>query len=256
VRGRDDRKDLVRRIRRATSRDFRTWTPLEFIDMGKEPLDELYTNAAVPYPRARGTYLMFPKRFVADRTFDPSWPDPGQSDIVFASSRDGVHWSRTFLEAFVRPGLDRGNWHERAIAMGQGIVQTGPKELSMYYFENLHLPTCRIRRVTIRPDGFASANAPYRGGELLTRPLRFRGRSLEINYATSAAGYVRVEITDPQGRPLPGFTLADGPEIFGDELDRRVAWKGGADLGALEGQPVRLRFVMKDSDLYAFRFVP
>jgi hypothetical protein len=199
---------------------------------------------------------MFPKRFVQERQFDPKWTySSGQSDIVFASSRGGARWDRTFLEAFIRPGLDPGNWHDRAIAMGQGIVQTGPRELSMYYFENFHLPTCRLRRVTIRPDGFASVNAPYRGGEFVTHPIRFRGRALEINYATSAVGSVRVEVQDERGRAVPGLSLEESTELFGDELERRVSWKGGGDLAKLADTTVRLRFAMKDSDLYSLRFV-
>ena len=31
---------------------------------------------------------------------------------------------------------------------------------------------------------------------------------------------------------------------------------GGGDLSSLAGKPVRLRFVMKDADLYAFRVKP
>jgi hypothetical protein len=37
-------------------------------------------------------------------------------------------------------------------------------------------------------------------------------------------------------------------------LDRAVQWKGDAALERLAGTPVRLRFVMKDADLYALRF--
>ncbi len=58
--------------------------------MPQAPLDHLYTNATTPYQLSRGLYLMFPKRFVPERTFGPSWGDQGQSDIVFASSRDGT----------------------------------------------------------------------------------------------------------------------------------------------------------------------
>jgi hypothetical protein len=44
----------------------------------------------------------------------------GLSDIVFMHSRDGLHFDRRFMEAFVRPGRDQGNWHERAIEIGPG----------------------------------------------------------------------------------------------------------------------------------------
>jgi hypothetical protein len=40
--------------------------------------------------------------------------------------------------------------------------------------------------------------------------------------------------------------------LYGDELDAAVSWKGG-ELATLAGQPVRLRFVLKDADLFALR---
>jgi hypothetical protein len=35
-----------------------------------------------------------------------------------------------------------------------------------------------------------------------------------------------------------------------------VNWKGGSDLNARAGKAVRLRFAMKDADVFAFRFAP
>ena len=90
----------VRWIRRSTSKDFRTWTAFESIDAGDTPFEHLYTNACVAYERAPGTYLMFPSRFVPDREPTPDWPaGPGVNDIVFMSSRDGIHFDRSFMEA-------------------------------------------------------------------------------------------------------------------------------------------------------------
>jgi hypothetical protein len=42
--------------------------------------------------------------------------------------------------------------------------------------------------------------------------------------------------------------------VYGDSLDQAMAWKGGGDAGRLAGQPVRLRFVLRDADVFAFRF--
>ena len=57
------------------------------------------------------------------------------------------------------------------------------------------------------------------------------------------------------GRPLEGFTLMECDEVFGDSIERTVTWKDGqADLRSLAGRPVRLRLVMKDADLFSFRF--
>jgi len=243
-------------IRRSTSTDFRHWTTPEFVDIhfGAEPREQFYTSGCMPYLRAPGIYLMFPKRFVLERQFFADWPQSGQSDIGFLSSRDGVHWDRTFREAFIRPGLDPNIWHERSISSGSGIVETGSDELSMYLWEGFRTEEAHVRRVTLRPDGFVSINAPDLGGELITRQLIFAGRQLAINYSTSATGSVRVEMLNSFGRPVEGYTLAESTEIFGDELDRVVTWSGNSDIGRLAGEPIRLRFVMRDADLYAFRF--
>jgi hypothetical protein len=64
---------------------------------------------------------------------------------------------------------------------------------------------------------------------------------------------VRVEVRDASGGPIPGFRLEDAEELVGDEIEARVAWKGG-DLSALAGRAVRLRLVLKDADVYALRF--
>ena len=53
---------------------------------------------------------------------------------------------------------------------------------------------------------------------------------------------------------MPGFALADCPEIYGDAIEEVVEWKSGSDVSALAGQVVRLRFVMRDADLYSIRF--
>ena len=88
---------------------------------------------------------------------------------------------------------------------------------------------------------------------MTTRPLTFRGSRLMLNFSTSAAGGVRVEVQGPDGTPIPGFALADCTELIGNEIERAATFAGG-DLGGLAGRPVRLRFVMKDADLFALRF--
>ena len=116
----------------------------------------------------------------------------------------------------------------------------------------------RLRRYTLRIDGFVSVHAPLDGGEFVTKPFVFEGRLLVMNFSTSAIGSIQVEIQDAVGNPIDEFALPDCPEIYGDELDRVVTWKDGRDLNAahLAGKLIRLRFVMKDADLYSFQFRP
>ena len=99
-----------------------------------------------------------------------------------------------------------------------------------------------------------SIEAPLAGGELITKPLIFKGNKLVVNFSTSAAGSIRVEIQTADGVPIPNYTLADCPGFFGDALERVVTWNIGSDVSQLSGQPVRLRFVLQDTDLYSMRF--
>jgi hypothetical protein len=160
------------------------------------------------------------------------------------------------MEAFIRPGLGLGNWTSRTNYPARGILQTSPDTLSLYVQRNYGQQSHHVQRLTLRTDGFVSINGPYKGGEAVTKPLVFRGKELAINYATSAAGGVRVQIEDAAGQPLPGFALAECDEIIGDEIERVVSWKGANNVGGLAGKPVRLRFALKDADLYSIRFKP
>ena len=76
----------------------------------------------------------------------------------------------------------------------------------------------------------------------MTRPLRFEGAELNLNFATSAKGSLRVEVQNPNGKPVPGFALDDCEELFGDSVSKKVSWTGEARLESLSGEPVRLRF--------------
>jgi hypothetical protein len=75
-----------------------------------------------------------------------------------------------------------------------------------------------------------------------------------LNFSTSAAGSIRVEVQDAIGLPIDGFRMIDCHEVFGDDLERVVSWKGAGDPGDLAGRPVRLRISMRDADLYSLRF--
>ncbi len=250
-------------VQRFVSPDFQNWSKREGIDVGNATPEQLYKNGATPYYRRPDIVLMFPKRFMEGRgNYEPgavkglSQAHNSFSDIVFMFSYDGLHFDRRHMEAFIRPGPDPSNWHARAIYTGTTLVPTGNGELSMYMAENYSTPTAHIRRMVLRVDGFVSLHAGCPSGEMMTKPFTFKGNALQLNYATSAAGSIQIEVQDESGKALPGFALADAVEIFGDEIERKAAWKGNPDLGKIADQPVRLRFVMKDADLYSIRFVP
>jgi hypothetical protein len=268
-----------RAIRTATSKDLIHWeTPadLTYVD---SPAEELYTSQVKPYHRAPHIFIGFPTRYI-DRGWSDSMkalPEPAHrearaeaskrygtaiTEALLMASRDGVKFKR-WNEAFLRPGIERdGTWNYGHQYIGWHLVETksalegAPDELSLYASESYWTGTSSaVRRHTLRLDGFVSVNAPMAGGELITKPLIFTGNRLVLNFSSSAAGGIQIEIQDASGKPHTGFSLHDCQTVFGDAVARTVTWKGGSDIGALAGKPVRLRFDLKDADVFAFQFL-
>lgn len=228
-----------RGIARTTSKDFINWTP--FVEMEANlPNEHLYTPCTQPYYRAPHIYIALPTRFMANRG--------AATDILLMSTRGGARFDREFTQSFIRPGIGSAGWANRANYTAIGIHPTSATKMSMFLTGG--------RRYTLRIDGFVSVNAPLAAGQLITKLLKFTGKELEINYSTSAAGELRVEIQDADGNAMPGLTLDDCEPIYGDHIKRVVKWKGGDDISALAGKPVRIRFEMSDADLFSLKFNP
>jgi len=258
-----------RTMARTTSKDLMTWTPSEPMTYGDTPREQFYINNTQPYFRAPQIYIAPAARFMEGRqaiseeqAADLGMKTIGQhvyykdcSDGVLLTSRAGsTVYDRTFMETFIRPGLGYGHWVSRTNYPLTGILPAGEERLQMFVSRHYMQDSWYIERLLLRTDGFASVSAPWSGGEMVTKPLIFAGDELEINYRTGAPGFVRVEIQDVDGTPIPGYSLDDCPENIGDEIARIVAWKQGSDVRKLAGKPVRLRFVMKDADIFALRF--
>lgn len=266
-----DDKGPARDVLTSTSADFRHWTQPRWIDYPDSPRMQIYVNQIRPYYRAPHLFVGFPCRFMAGREIEkglpitkhPSYKFGSITETLFMTSRDGVNFRR-WGEAFVRPGPRRTRWIYAGTMPGYGLLETRsetadtPNELSLYVDDGGSWSSGgkakRFRRYSLRIDGFVSLQAPLSGGEIVTRPITFQGNTLTMNFSTSAAGSVRVEIQDSKGKPIDGFRLEDCPEIFGDSLNRTIRWRGQPAASQLAGRPVRLRFVIKDADLYSFQF--
>jgi hypothetical protein len=248
-------RDLERKhraIRTAVSSDFADWTESVFLDYGSGPDTHLYTGQIAPYYRAPHIYLGFPTRFLQDRD--------SITEGLFMTSRDGLHFNR-WEEAFIRPGLNPGKWGNRCNYTWYGLIETpsdipgAPPEISLFTNEKYYTgEPVSTRRHTLRLDGFVSLRAGWAGGEAVTQPIIFSGSSLEVNISTSAAGSMCVEILDDSGKAIEGYSLDDSDEYFGDTVEHTVTWNGESDVSKLEGEPIRLRYVLHDADIYSFRF--
>ena len=257
----------LRTVSRATSPDFLHWSEPKAMAFTPAQEHHFYTSQAQPYFRAPHLLISTAARWVPGRRpltddeaaalkVDPAYYKSAKdaSDCVFMTSRDGVTLEQNFPQSLIRPGLDLSQWVSRTGYPVLNLVQTGPAEMSLYTNQDYAQPSSHIRRYSWRLDGIASMSAPYAGGEFTTKPLRFSGRALRLNLATSAAGSVRVEILDADAKPLPGRTLDESQDFAGNRLEHDFRWKKGADLSDLAGRVIRLRFVLKDADVYSLRF--
>jgi len=223
------------------------------------------------------TYFHYPLRlpeFAQECPFNA-----GPLDSQFAASRDGIKWERYERQPFVPLGM-KGEFDWGCTRVLWGLVpDTTGREMYLYYRggEWLHgwdrnesnkriltskglgatqeFSTC-VSRLISRRDGFTSVRGAYRGGEFTTPPVVFAGSKLALNVDTSATGMVRVGILDENGTAVAGFAPDQCDLIHtANEINRRVSWGGNSDVSKLAGKPVRLKFLVRNADLYAFQFV-
>jgi hypothetical protein len=177
-------------------------------------------------------------------------------------SRDGRHWSRPVRGLFFADA-GRETWRHKVFKVFANPPIERDGRLLIYYggktgrvpLETGYEPFQALCLATLRKDGFASLRAGDRTGELITKPLLMKGARLSVNLATRENGDLRVEAQDVAGAPIKGFALSDSDPVVGDHLDHRVTWNGDGDVASLSSRVVRLRFVMRDVDLYSFKMI-
>ena len=290
VQCKDPDKWVMRRsVARSTSADLVHWSKPVEMRYSDNP-EQFYTNNTFPYYRAPHIYIALAGRFMekkrvltaaqakacgimTDAYFDQNpdnlnneWLKDGSytnyndcSDTVLLTSRAGsCVYDRTFKEAFVRPGPEYGNWATRTNYSFGNLYQHDDTTMSFYVNRRYCQKDWHVQRMSIRIDGFASLTANWDGGTATTKPFVYDGNELEINYRTSAAGYIYVELLDEDGNLLPGFEAEACHMISGDEIKRKVSWDSDYypeySLSRYAGTPVRLRFIMKDADIFSFKF--
>ena len=220
-----------------------------------ETAGEVYRMKAHKYPWAPDVYLAFPWRHVENIR-------PGSILMV---SRDGEQWRRYETPFYFSSGWMLDGKAVLEALMEQGMIRRGDDILQygtvrftehggvMYGgVEHDGSGFDRLLQLRQRLDGFVSLDAGDAAGKVMTKPLTFAGELLELNVC--ARGFVRVALCNRQGRPLPGFSLADCDTIRGDSIRSVVSWKGASGLGRYIGKTIRLQFELFDAKLYAFPF--
>ena len=191
---------------------------------------------------------------------------PKITELNFAYSRDGFHWSRPDRRAHIRAERwGSGKW-DTGYVQSLGNLCTIQKDRLWFYYSGFQGDTNRLSGdwlqngmydngamgiAFLRRDGFAAMTATG-SGELVTRPLLFSGACVFVNVACPQ-GELRVELQDAEsGAAVPGFALAECRPVSVDSTLHRVTWQDVDTVRALRGRAVRFRFTLSNGALYAF----
>jgi len=240
-------------------------------DDSLDPLaTDIYVAKALKYPWAPDTYLAFPvvyfhydegpetRRILRQ---EERQRGSGPTETQLAVSRDGINWKRYPRPTYIGIGK-HGGFDIHMAYIVQGMVKRG-EEIWQYYLGSCGYHSSwskdkrrSLFRIVQRFDGFVSADTPYTGGMLKTKPLKFKGNRLVLNIDTDATGYAQVGFLDANGNPIEGYSVDDCIYINGDFIETEVEWiDKEIDLSPLEGKVVRVVFRMRGAKLYSMQFV-
>ncbi len=186
-----------------------------------------------------------------DLPADPGGKRRGVGYTVLAWGHDGEHWRRD-REPFLDRDPRGGAW-DHAMAWADCQLPVGD-EVYVYYggYARGHkverFTERQIGLVRLPRDRYVAWEAGAAEGALRTPLLTLAGGGLSVNVDASK-GAVRAQVVDREGRPVPGFALADGQPITRDALAAPLEWK--RPLAALKGVPVRLEFALRRAQLFA-----
>lgn len=251
-------QELGSRYLQQIAADDRYWRPT--INTPSEYNVDIYNMAVFRY---ESVYIGLPNYFESSgRIPPPRGNQDGINSPKLAVSRDLRAWNRVGDHDHFIPisPMSPG-----AVDTGQIMASSHPirrgEELWFYYsgIDVRYRPNqvrvidgyhSAIHLAKLRIDGFVSLHAGSEEGFVETRPLLLEAKSLWVN--TVAPGALAAEITAPDGRTvLPGWDRANCIGVNGDHTRAEIRWRGH-DLAELAGQRVRIRFQLRDADLYSF----
>jgi len=191
------------------------------------------------------------------------------NEIAIGFSRDGFHWDRPDRSTFIGVSDKEGDWNWANVQSAGGCCVVVGDDLYFYVSGRQGRPgtsdpgVCTTGVAILRRDGFASMDwlpgesGIVRGhvdsntaGSLTTRPMTFSGKHLFVN-GDFDRGQLRVEVLDRESNVIAPFSSAACSPVSGNGTKLPVTWSG-ANLAALAGRVVRLRFTLTRGRLYAF----
>lgn len=203
----------------------------------------------------RARYFRF-GQYSADRMYEAQADSPRTMEVQLAWSWDMVNWTRPPQRPQFLPLGEPGQWDQGMIVTARAPVMM-QDQLWFYYggTDKVHdepRVSAAIGLATLRLDGFCSMQSRGEAGWLISRREPFREPRVTINARTSAAGWVVAEILDRQNRVLSGFSREDCVPFSGDAVRHELTWRTARFSPELQRDDYKLRFWLKDADLYSY----
>lgn len=187
-----------------------------------------------------------------------------RNEIGLGYSRDGFHFYRPDHSAFMGVNEVEGAWNWGNMQSINGVPLIVGDSLYFYSSGRMknnimwdgHVST---GLATLRRDGFVSMHADEgEEGVLVTEKLSFDGKYFFVNAdVRNANSLLSVELLDETGKPISGFTKDDCSLMQGlNSTKQLVTWKNNKDLSSLNGKIIRVKFYVKNGDLYSFWISP
>jgi hypothetical protein len=245
----DNAKDALRTICVRTSADGLRWSDPELLITPDErdPLDQQFYYLAVH--RQDGWRIGFLGGFrVAEQTMD----------LQICFSRDGLRWERPLRSSWLPRG-PQGAEDSLMVYAPQRLLPYGGGWLMLYSGSNhrhngfrtepdtsgLRTVICAARIPRARFLGLATQGQAT--GMLWTRPFIPAGS--EISVDARVRGYLRAELCDPFGAPLPGMRMTDAIPVSGDNEAHPLRWRE-ASTRYYRYDAVSLRLEVQDGEIY------
>jgi hypothetical protein len=202
--------------------------------------------------------------------------EDGTNDVMLAVSRDGFRWEKPIPRQTWLPRGPVGTFDAGCASIGGDPIQINGE--NWFYTSGFPQPQkvfeqdSGIGLYKVLEDRFCALEAPEPVGKqsdfgyLLTKEFIWRGKGLSVNCQMHGGdehtfGSLHVEVVrrpiDAQdsarmGDVVEGHSLDDCDLIRANAPNMPVKWNGESDLSFLNGQPVYLRFRLRNGGLFSF----
>ena len=188
-------------------------------------------------------------------------------DCQLVTSRDGVSWQRSQPRVVFLPAGQPEQWDSRWVNISANPPIRQNDRLWFYYSgrnaahkQMYPFPYAAVGVATLRIDGFASIEAGFSEGYIVTKPVPYGGEKLYLNFDTRTlagvstavpSAWVRIEVQDEQGNPILKSKKDEASKLQGDS----IRYLAQLDYNALKGhigKKIRLKFELVNANLYSF----